>query len=497
MQILPFLLFLHSTFSAIFATELPEPRIVVIGQTGSGKSTLSNVLIGEDVNCQNCSFAVCDGHDSCTKETTYAVGPWLGDGDNFTIVDTPGFGDSDNDDNILIDEMMSVLKNVIKGANAIVLLINGDEERFDESLQQMMREMQALFGEDFWNFTIIGVSHWAYDAQSVAQRNFTGKTEEKYIDEWNNLLKEKFHIDVELQGTFIDAFSQQPWNLPDENQQIAFRRETSKLWDFAQNHGLFEFKSIQDVLDENQELKDEIRWLNDIIINNITKLGDDISFLSSKVAINEHSIEENKEEVDAAVEENRVAIEEIGNTVDNLQELPIGSIISWIVRADHDADTEIAHLPEGWQRCDGSLIETGIWEGKLTPNLNGERRFLRGGLDADVLTLEDYQLEDHQHKDGGHSHPCSATSTADAHTHDQWTDDTDWGCGHSDNGHYCKGHDTDHYESGWNSWENLNIRTSCSTTTHVSNIGHVDDGANSGGETRPKNMNVIFIIRIF
>ena len=103
------------------------------------------------------------------------------------------------------------------------------------------------------------MSHWAYDAQSVAQRNFTGKTEEKYIAEWNNLLKEKFHIDVELQGTFIDAFSQQPWNLPDENQQIAFRRETEKLWDFAQSHGLFEFKSIQDVLDENQELKDEIR----------------------------------------------------------------------------------------------------------------------------------------------------------------------------------------------------------------------------------------------
>ena len=37
-----------------------------------------------------------------------------------------------------------MLKNVIKGANAIVLLINGDEERFDESLQQMMREMQVI-----------------------------------------------------------------------------------------------------------------------------------------------------------------------------------------------------------------------------------------------------------------------------------------------------------------------------------------------------------------
>ena len=61
----------------------------------------------------------------------------------FTIVDTPGFGDSDKDDNSLIDEMMDVLKSVIKGANAIVLLVNGGEERFDASLQQMMREMQV------------------------------------------------------------------------------------------------------------------------------------------------------------------------------------------------------------------------------------------------------------------------------------------------------------------------------------------------------------------
>ena len=35
----------------------------------------------------------------------YAVGNWLGEGDSFTVVDTPGFGDSDNDDNLLIDEV--------------------------------------------------------------------------------------------------------------------------------------------------------------------------------------------------------------------------------------------------------------------------------------------------------------------------------------------------------------------------------------------------------
>ena len=106
---------------------------------------MANVLIGQDPECQNCTFVICDGHDSCTKETKYAVGQWLGNGDLFTIVDTPGFGDSDNDDNILIDEMMDVLKNTIEGANAIILLINGEEERFDASLQQMIREMQVNY----------------------------------------------------------------------------------------------------------------------------------------------------------------------------------------------------------------------------------------------------------------------------------------------------------------------------------------------------------------
>ena len=105
-----------------------------------GKSTLANVLVGEPVDCNNCSFPICDGQTSCTKKTKYVVGPWLGEGAEFTIVDTPGFGDSENDDNELIDEMMDVLKNTVEGANAIIILRNGEEIRFDAALQQMIRE---------------------------------------------------------------------------------------------------------------------------------------------------------------------------------------------------------------------------------------------------------------------------------------------------------------------------------------------------------------------
>ena len=59
------------------------------------------------------------------------------------IVDTPGFGDSDNDDNNLINEMVDVLKDVVKTANGFVLLFNGMSERFDTKAQQMLREFEV------------------------------------------------------------------------------------------------------------------------------------------------------------------------------------------------------------------------------------------------------------------------------------------------------------------------------------------------------------------
>ena len=139
------LLILGTFLSFCSGNDLPEPKIVIVGQTGVGKSTLANVLLGEDVNCENCTFPICNDYESCTKETTYATGKWLGSGLDFTIVDTPGFGDSDNDDNNLIDEMMQTLKETIEGANTLVLLVDGSDERFDASLQQMMREMQVTF----------------------------------------------------------------------------------------------------------------------------------------------------------------------------------------------------------------------------------------------------------------------------------------------------------------------------------------------------------------
>ena len=58
-------------------------------------------------------------------------------------------------------------------------------------------------------------------------------------------------------------------------------------------------------------------------------------------------------------------------------------------------------------RCDGSVIPApSPWKGETTPNINGEERFLRGGLDDDQLQIEEDSLQAHTHgvSDSGHSH---------------------------------------------------------------------------------------------
>ena len=151
--------------------------------------------------------------------------------------------------------------------------------------------------------------------------------------EWNELLQSKFHITGELDGVFIDSFSQQPWNLPDPLQQEAFQRETGKLWTFLQEHDVFPFRTIGDVLEENQDLKDEVKWLNDVITNNITELTNQIASLSSH----------HTEDVDLLAED----IESVRNEVSDVASPPIGTIMAWTPIPNSGSNDAVA-LPASW-----------------------------------------------------------------------------------------------------------------------------------------------------
>lgn len=73
-------IFLFEVVHGLSNITLPQPHIVIIGPTGAGKSSLANVFLGQSPQCDNCTFPICPGGgESCTKDTTYAVGQWLGE----------------------------------------------------------------------------------------------------------------------------------------------------------------------------------------------------------------------------------------------------------------------------------------------------------------------------------------------------------------------------------------------------------------------------------
>ena len=142
--------------------------------------------------------------------------------------------------------------------------------------------------------------------------------------------------------------------------------------------------------------------------------------------------------------------------------------------------------------CNGSDITEGPWKGGKTPDLNSIGAFLRGGSEDLVLDMEDGQLEDHNHEDSGHSHACSASSVADPHKHNIKLN----------NGRlYTCGSNCEATQGGVGSADTNDIRvevtTTCSLTSVTSGLGGVSSSANSGSETRPINMKVIYVIRVY
>ena len=149
--------------------------------------------------------------------------------------------------------------------------------------------------------------------------------------------------------------------------------------------------------------------------------------------------------------------------VENLPslDLPLGTIISWVTKVS-GYEGETIDLPPGWQRCDGSTIEhPSPWAGMLTPDLNNQKRFLRGGHDNEQLTMEEDATKFHQHNYEDKHYPLYGEEVHN--------------CGLS-------------YQT---------IRNADSSgRDNICDITRSTESTGDGGETRPKNMNVIFIIRV-
>ena len=249
--------------------KLANPRILILGPMGVGKSSLANVLVGRDRNFNGSGFdhgcfkvfGLGSSASPMTKKACYDQESWLGNNSNpfFTIIDSPGFGTNPVDEEKRIDQLIRLLKDDVKYLHAFVIAFKQQDHRLTASLRSMLSLFQKMFGSHFWNNVILEATHWSFHKHKEKMRL---RSEPKITENWwkhelNQIFKDEFNLNHTLPTVFIDTYYNE--KNPDEDNK--FRYYTDKLWKFSTSRKPFECKDIQAVLTEISHLKKEISSL--------------------------------------------------------------------------------------------------------------------------------------------------------------------------------------------------------------------------------------------
>ena len=176
---------------------------------------------------------------------------------------------------------------------------------------------------------MIGVSKWKYSQSAIDERNaacdFYGdpsdncKNEAWFMRELSQQLQEKFDIERTLTFAFMDSYAQSGPNLIDEVQQSHWIEETNKLWSEATSRNeTFDFKTIDDVLEENAMCKEENNRLNDIISEDIKQLKENVTSLDNKIIRNGEKITDNQSSMVLLTRDVEDLTEEVAGVEDDI-----------------------------------------------------------------------------------------------------------------------------------------------------------------------------------
>ena len=190
---------------------------ILMGKTGHGKSTLSNLLSNSN------DFAIGDDTRSCTKEIKLKYFVNQENKAKISIIDTPGLSDSDGDDNKIINDMKKYLiKSDIPRINTILIVISIQENRMDQSLKDLLEAICKIFPlKNFWEHVIIIWTH--YSGSKKKKENLVKKAKGNFAQEFIDLtqaINRKHNLNIELKDELNMIFNEYD-NQEDDEKIIA------------------------------------------------------------------------------------------------------------------------------------------------------------------------------------------------------------------------------------------------------------------------------------
>ncbi|TNN72042.1 GTPase IMAP family member 7 [Liparis tanakae] len=124
-------------------------RIVILGKTGVGKSSVTNTIFGEPL------FKVGHTLNSDTRKCQAVTKPV--NGGNITLIDSPGFFDTDRPEEEMKSEIVRCITEFAPGPHVFLIVLR--VERYTAHEQAIVTKVNKYFSKEVFQFAIVLFTH--------------------------------------------------------------------------------------------------------------------------------------------------------------------------------------------------------------------------------------------------------------------------------------------------------------------------------------------------